>query len=526
MIDQAFQKKAFDAVAAALPFAIDHARITVEPGPSYTISPIKAHDYAAGVMAAFGAVVEHIGRLRGLPAQTMKLSRRRCGLLLNSGQLQFLNGYGCLMDTWPIGPDNGTYHAKDGRFVTMIGLHPHLRDALLDYFQCPNSAHALQAAVEKKPAQQIEDEMAVRRIPAGIVRSLDEWLAHPQGAATARLPLLEIEQRGKGDKRRLGRARHRPLAGVRVVEMAHLVAGPTVGRLLAEQGADVIKVQPPVGDWVLPLWLDVNWGKKCILTDAKSRSGKARLLALLAEADVLVNSNSPGALERLGLDEATLHELNPSLVYVGASYASPGTPWADRKGFEQIGQAVSGMMHANSEGMTEPTLISVLLNDYITGYLAAIAAVAALAEREISGGYWRTGASLSRCATMAAGLTEPRDAEPYEPVSIKDMIEHGIDQDTPFGTFTRLASAVEFSHTPSMLTLPTGLPGNYPDTTTWSDAHDDTEHLPHVLSHIARHGGIRNLVPGHGIEDRGDGGGGLSLASRTLLEIVLAGRRL
>ncbi|WP_426425584.1 CoA transferase [Bradyrhizobium genosp. A] len=528
MITNTLQKKAFDAVSAALPFAIDPAKITVAPGLSYTISPVKAHDYAAGVMGAFGSVVEHIGRLRGLPAQTMTLNRRRCGLLLNSGQLQFLNGYGCLMDTWPIGPDNGTYRAKDGRYITIIGLHPHLRDAILEYFQCSNSAHGLQAAIEKKPAQQIEDEMSTLRLPAGMVRSLDEWLAHPQGEATAKRPLIEIEQRGNGGGRKLCKARRRPLEGVRVVELAHLVAGPTVGRLLAEQGADVIKVQPPVGDWVLPLWLDVNWGKKCILTDIKSQTGKARLVKLLADADVLVNSNSPGALERLGLGQAELHEINPGLIYAGASYASAATPWADRKGFEQIGQAVAGLMHANSEGMAAPTLISVLLNDYMTGYLAAIGAVAALAEREEKGGYWYVNASLSRNSMTAASMVEPRDAEQYAPVSVQDMIDHGIDQVTPLGTFTRLASAVEFSHTPSMVTLPTGLPGTYPDTTTWSDFAEasETDGVPHRPSHFARTGLIRNLVPGHGIEDRGDGGGGLSLASKQLFEIVMASRAL
>ncbi len=122
MITNAMQKKAFGSIAAALPFGIDPAKVAVEQGLSYTVSPVKAHDYAAGVMGAFGSVVEHIGVLRGLPAQTMKLNRRRCGLLLNSAQLQFLNGYGCLMDTLPIGPDNGTYRANDGRYVTLIGL--------------------------------------------------------------------------------------------------------------------------------------------------------------------------------------------------------------------------------------------------------------------------------------------------------------------------------------------------------------------------------------------------------------------
>ena len=117
------------------------------------------------VMGAYGSVVERLGERRGLPAQTMTLNRRRCGLLLNSGQLQFLNGYGCLTDTWPIGPDNGTYRARDGRYVTIIGLDPHLRDGLLEYFQCTNSARAIQAAVEKKTAQQIEDELAALRFP-------------------------------------------------------------------------------------------------------------------------------------------------------------------------------------------------------------------------------------------------------------------------------------------------------------------------------------------------------------------------
>src|SRR5271170_2099704 len=160
MITNSLQKKAYDLVAQALPFSIDPSKISVEPGPSYCKSPIRVHDFAAGVMAAFGSVVEHFGVMRGLPAQTLRLHRRRCGLLMNSAQIHFLNGYSTVIDRWPIGPDNGTYRAKDGRHVTMIGLHPRLRDGLLDYFQCANSQAAIQAAVERRPAQQIEDEAA------------------------------------------------------------------------------------------------------------------------------------------------------------------------------------------------------------------------------------------------------------------------------------------------------------------------------------------------------------------------------
>ena len=83
MFSHPVQKKAYDAVAAALPFAIDPAKITVEPGVSYLPSPIKLHDYAAGVMAAFGSVVEYLGGLRGLPSQSMTLTSRLCGFHLN-----------------------------------------------------------------------------------------------------------------------------------------------------------------------------------------------------------------------------------------------------------------------------------------------------------------------------------------------------------------------------------------------------------------------------------------------------------
>src|SRR5215831_7993580 len=227
----ALQKKAYDAVAQALPFEIDPTKITVEPGVSYVQSPIRSHDYAVGLMAAGAAVVERLGCLRGLPSQTMALNRRLCGLRLNDLQLQFLNGYSTLVDNWPIGPDNGTYRTKDGRHVTMIGLHPGLRDALLSLLQCANSTAAIRSAVEKKTAQQLEDEAAPLNLPLFMVRTHEEWLEHPQGKATEKRPMIDIEQRGSDRKRVLGKAKHRPLEGLRVLELTDVVSGPQGGQL-------------------------------------------------------------------------------------------------------------------------------------------------------------------------------------------------------------------------------------------------------------------------------------------------------
>jgi hypothetical protein len=126
----------------------------------------------------------------------------------------------------------------------------------------------------------------------------------------------------------------------------------------------------------------------------------------------------------------------------------------------------------------------------------------------------------------ATTLVEPLEAEEYAPVTVQDMIEHGVDQKTPLGVFTRLASAVAFSHSPSALRIPTGLPGAHFDTITWSTADEDggSLKLPHEPSRLARDGGIRSLISCYGIEDRGDGGGGFSLASRELFEYFKAKR--
>jgi crotonobetainyl-CoA:carnitine CoA-transferase CaiB-like acyl-CoA transferase len=517
MITDPLQKKAFDAVGATLPFELDPRGITVEPGVSYVQSPIKAHDYATGLMAAAASVVERFGRMRGLPTQTMTLNRRLCGLRLNDMQLNFLNGYSTLMDNWGIGPDNGTYRTRDGRYVTMIGLHPRLRDGLLSLLQCANSTAAIRSAVEKKTAQQLEDEAAPLNLPLFMVRAHDEWLEHPQGKATEKRAMIDIEQKGSDRKRVLGKAKHRPLEGVRVLELTDVVSGPQGGQLLAEQGADVLKVQPPLGNVVYPIWMAVSWGKRNILLDVKSAYGKKRFAEFLGSADVLIDSMAPGAIERLGFDEPARRRLNPNLVYAKLSFAAPGTPWGDRKGFEQIAQAVTGVVDTHSKGLAEPTVVAALLNDALTGYLLAIGVVAALSEREEKGGYWNVGGYLTRCSAEAMKFARPGKAEEVAPVTIQDFIDFGVDQDSPFGTFTRLEPSVRFSHTPAMALLPTSWPGTSPDTSEWMPVADAPPKMPAYPSKLAREDGIRNLTVCYGIPDRGDAPqGGFGLASKEL----------
>ena len=337
-------------------------------------------------------------------------------------------------------------------------------------------------------------------------------------------PLIDFEMTKTEKRRVLGGAKHRPLEGVRVVELTHMVAGPASARFLAEQGADVIKVQPPMGDWVLPIWMDGSWGKKNILLDIKSRHGKARFNELLSSADVLIDGQRPGVLSQMGLDDAALRGLNPNLIHASLSCFARGTPWETRPGFEQIAQAVSGTMHVHSQDLSAPTVVSVLLNDYLTGYLVATGVIAALAERELNGGFYHVGSSLSRCSSLAPEMVEDVNADQYLPVTMADMIEHAIDQQTTSGIFTRLSPAVEFSHTPSMVFRHPTLMGVDPDSTGWDEVSSAAPVAPHYPSKLAREGGIRTFISCHGIEDRSDGGGGMSLASKSLIDYVLEHR--
>src|SRR5262249_27645387 len=208
--------------------------------------------------------------------------------------------------------------------------------------------------------------------------------------------LIGLESLGGPHRRKLGAARHRPLEGVRVIEIANIIAGPTSSRLLADQGADVIKVQPILGEWVLPLAFDTGWGKRNVRLDLRTPYGRKRFTELLTEADVFLDGQGPGALTRIGFSLEEIRSINPSMVLAGMSYGIRGTDWATRKGFEQIAQTVSGVVNINSVGLQNPTYTSVLINDYSTAYLTATGIISALIEREEKGGTWASTTSLTR----------------------------------------------------------------------------------------------------------------------------------
>jgi len=187
----------------------------------------------------------------------------------------------------------------------------------------------------------------------------------------------------------------RPLAGVRVVEFCQVAAGPFCGMLLADFGADVIKVEPPEGD-ALRTWpplsegfsenfASLNRGKRSLALDLKDPAQRALARRLVAEADVVVENSRPGAMRRLGLDHASFAEAQPSLVYCSISAYGQDGPRGGEGGFDLTIQAAAGVMSVTGEPEGAPVKAGVPIADFASGLYAAYA-IAALLARVRAGG--------------------------------------------------------------------------------------------------------------------------------------------
>lgn len=189
-----------------------------------------------------------------------------------------------------------------------------------------------------------------------------------------------------------------PLDGIRVIEMGSLLAGPFCGQLLGDLGAEVIKVEPPVGGDPMRNWGHVKhngrslwWpiiarNKKSVTLDLRKPEGQELARALIARADVVVENFRPGTLERWGLGYEDLRPLNPRLVLVRVSGYGQTGPYAQRAGFGSIAEAMGGLRYITGYPDRPPVRVGISIGDALAGTLGALGAVSALWHRDRVGG--------------------------------------------------------------------------------------------------------------------------------------------
>jgi len=245
-----------------------------------------------------------------------------------------------------------------------------------------------------------------------------------------------------------------------VLSFTHAVAGPTVGRTLAEQGADVLGATRPNDYEHEFIYAEANVGSRSAYVNLDKPTGKERALTLLADAEVVVHNYRQGALQRRGLDAQDLADRFPGMIFVSVNCYGPRGPWAERGGFDMNGSAASGLMTIEGSA-SEPRLpVTSLINDYITGYLGALGASAALVKRATEGGSWHVTVSLTRTAMWCGslGFVDPALAGCDDEHSLREPVPY--DAPSPLGDVHMLAPPVHFSHTapawPDPILVPRG----------------------------------------------------------------------
>lgn len=349
------------------------------------------------------------------------------------------------------------YQTKDDRTVMACGVYPHMVASWLRFLDCPPDREKIARAFRQWDSGELEDECAKVGLALSIARSSEEWLAHPQGEYLSTVPVVQLKKITPSAPVPW-KSSERPLGGVRVLSFSHAIAGPTVGRTLAEQGADVLSATFPNHYEHDFIYDEANIGSRSPNLDLTIPEQRSKVDELLRDTDIMVNNHRHGKLEALGLEPEKLAAEHPGLIFVKIScYGSKGS-WALRGGFDMNASAASGLM-CSEGGKDAPRLpLTGMINDFTTGYLAAAGATAALYRRALEGGSWQVEVSLARTAMwfQSFGLVEPSIAgsdeehKPREPEALDTM--------TPLGPLHRLAPPVLFSRTPGYWSDPVLVP--------------------------------------------------------------------
>jgi crotonobetainyl-CoA:carnitine CoA-transferase CaiB-like acyl-CoA transferase len=414
-------------------------------------TPFRIGLAGAATLAATGLAVDELWEVRTGRRQSVAVDLRQAAASLRSGHYMRLADGNVSHERNTI---MGVYPTKDGRWSYLHCNFPNHRAAALSVLGVEEDREAVTRAVASWNAVDLEEAIIAAKGAGGMARTREEWARHPQAAAIAALPLMEIVRIGDSPPEDLP-AGNRPLSGIRVLDLTRVLAGPTCARTLAEHGADVLKITAPHLPNLGYQEFDTGHGKLSAHLDLREQRDVDILRGLVREADVFSQGYRPGTLGARGLSPDELAVLRPGLVYVSLCAFSHSGPWASRRGFDTVVQTVSGITSRQADvvpgKMPGPQFYPVSAIDYCTGYLMAFGTMVALARRVREGGSWLVRISLAQVGKWIVDLGEvpevaARDA-PAEFTSA-ELQRWSTISDTPSGRLQHLRPTVQLSETP------------------------------------------------------------------------------
>lgn len=340
------------------------------------------------------------------------------------------------------------YPTRDGRFVKMEFYYPRLRDAVYKVLKCQPTQRAIEAAVMQWDAEDLERAIREESGAIGVVRTADEWRRHPVGARLAAKPIVEIEKIGDSDPIPLPAGLPtdgRPLAGVNVLDLSHVIGGPVTARTLAEFGANVLHLSRPNYPDHMNWRLETDLGKRAAYCDLAVERDRQDFFRLLQDADVFTCSYLN--LDQKGISPKTLATSRPGIIAHELRCFDFTGEWANFRGFDMMAVTVSG--YVDAEGAVDAPMMPVqaIFADYLAAYVGAAAVVTALLRRADEGGSYQVRVSLTRMCMWAQdlGLLDAAALDGSRPFAdiIREADLPTATIDSPFGEITYLPTLLE-----------------------------------------------------------------------------------
>ena len=413
-------------------------------------TPFLIGETSTAALAAIGLAASDLWELRTGRRQDVAVDARQATASLRSGHYM-------KMEDAPVSTRRnavmGVYPAKNGRWSYLHCNFPNHRAAALSVLGVPEDRDAVTKAVAQWDALELEEAIIAAKGAGGMVRTMEEWAQHPQAAAIASLPLMEIIKIGDSPPEKLPEG-GRPLAGVRVLDLTRVLAGPTCARTLAEHGADVLKITGPHLPNIGYQEFDTGHGKLSAHLDLREPNELETLRGLVREADVFSQGYRPGTLGSRGLSPEALAELRPGIVYISLSAFGHVGPWAMRRGFDTVVQTISGITSRQGSlfpgDEPGPQFYPVSAIDYLTGYLMAFGAMVALARRVREGGSWLVRISLAQTGRWLVERGQTPESQlqdvPKE-FTAAELERWTMTSETPAGRLHHLGPVVQLSET-------------------------------------------------------------------------------
>ncbi|THD70518.1 MAG: CoA transferase [Bradyrhizobium sp.] len=445
-------------VAGGEPSALDAVKLTGEE-PQLP-SSFRVAAAAQASIAAAGLAAAQIWKLRSGQSQDVAVDMRHAVVECRSERYLRVDGK-------PPPPAwdaiAGIYKTRDRRFVRLHTNFRHHRDAVCQVLNCKPERDEVQAALMRWDAEPFETAAYAAGGVVAMMRSHDEWSALPHAQALAALPPVSIEKIGEAAPKPWP-AGDRSLAGVRVLDLSRVIAGPVAGRTLAVHGADVLLISGPDLPDIPWLTIDTGRGKLTSFVELKSEQGRECLRDLLAGADIFSQGYRPRAIAAFGFSPEEAARINPGIVYVSLSAYGHAGPWAQRRGFDSLVQTTTGFNHAEGKaaGVDGPKELPAQMLDHATGYLMAFGAMMAKARQSREGGSWHVRVSLAQTGRWLWHLGRVADGFKTEDLTgetIRPFIE---EIPSGFGPLRSVSHSARLSQTPAFWARPAMPLGSHP----------------------------------------------------------------